>query len=209
MEKIESNSIRSKEQRDKKAVVEKKKIEKVVKNKATVQKKTFWQKTADSLFSTSGESIGSYLLGDVLIPAIKDTVVDSVTSAINMAFYGDTRGPSNRSRSTRSSISRGEWRSYDSYYNNERVRTVRDSPRDRYDVGNIEFATRGDAEEVLDILVDAVEMYDMVTVGDLYDAAGLQTRSTDYNYGWFALGGARIHPTKTGYVLELPRPEPL
>ena len=75
----------------------------MVKNRVTTQKKSLGQKFGETFLSDESEGVGSYIFNDVLIPALKDTFVDMVEGAINMAFYGDTR---RRSRG-RSSFSRG------------------------------------------------------------------------------------------------------
>ena len=208
MEQLESNSIKKRDiTTPAPAETEKKKLKKVIKGEVGVKKKTLGQKAGEAFLSEETGGIGNYILSDVLIPAIKDTLADMATSAINMAFYGDTRG-TRSSRSRGSSIYRGEVKSYENCYGNRggsRIETV----RDRYDVGNIIFSSRGDAEEVLDTLLEAIDRYDMVTVGDLYDAIGEPTKTRDFNYGWTRLGNARIRPNGRGYILELPKVESL
>lgn len=209
MEQLESNSIKK---RDNTKLVpaeaEKKKVNKVVKGQVGIKKKSLSQKAGEALLSNEAGGIGSYILSDVLIPAIKDTLADMATSAINMAFYGDTRG-TRSSRSKGSNIYRGEIRSYENCYVNGRGADRREHGRDRYDLDNITFSSRGDAEEVLDTMIELIDRYDMATVGDLYDLIGEQTRTRDFNYGWTQLGAARIRPYGRGYVLELPRVESL
>ncbi len=209
MEQLESNSIKKRDDiKLTQAKAEKKKVSKVVKGQVGVKKKSFSQKAGEALLSDEAGGIGSYILSDVLIPAIKDTLADMATSAINMAFYGDTRG-TRTNRSKGSNIYRGETRSYENCYVNSHGVDRRDRGRDRYDLDNITFSSRSDAEEVLDVMVDFIDRYDMVTVGDLYDLIGEQTRTKDFNYGWTQLGSARIRPYGRGYVLELPRVESL
>ena len=206
MEQFESNSIKRREDIANKDAVEKKKLEKVTKHQITVKKKSLSQRASEALLSDEAPSIGSYILGDVLIPAIKDTLADMATSAINMAFYGDTRGGS-RSRRSNSRVYRGEVRSYDRCYDRPERPTARLSSK--YDVDNVIFETRSDAEAVLDVLLENIDRYNQVTVGEFYDSIGGQTRASDFNYGWYELGSARIKPTGNGYVLELPRPKAL
>lgn len=208
MEQLESNSIKRRDNTKlAPAEPEKKKATKVVKGQVGVKKKSIGQKAGEALLSDEAGGIGSYILSDVLIPAIKDTLADMATSAINMAFYGDTRG-TRSSRSKGSNIYRGETRSYENCYVNNRGGRP-EHVRDRYNVDNITFSSRGDAEEVLDVMLDMIDKYEMVTVGDLYDLIGEPTRTKDFNYGWTQLGAARIRPYGRGYVLELPRVESL
>lgn len=207
MEQLESNSIKKRDNTKlAPAETEKKKVNKVVKGQVGIKKKSLGQKAGEALLSDEAGGIGSYIFSDVLIPAIKDTLADMAMSAINMAFYGDTRG-TRTNRYKGSNIYRGEVRSYENCYVNGHGIDRRDRGRDRYDLDNITFSSRGDAEEVLDVMIDLIDRYDMATVGDLYDLIGEQTRTKDFNYGWTQLGGARIRPYGRGYVLELPRVE--
>ena len=70
---------------------------------------------------------------------------------------------------------------------------------------------RADAEEILRTMDDICEVYDFVSVADLYDISGLDTKPTDNNYGWTKTGvrDARIVRTMDGYLLKFPKPMPL
>lgn len=210
MERIESNSINSGMPAAKKKTVkqeERAKIEKVVKTRVTTQKKSLLQKFGESFFDMNGDqSLSDYVFNDVLMPAIKDTIADMVVGAIDMAFYGSTGGRRRPSRGG-SRISRGstEVVSYDRFGSRGARRAA--SGRERYDVSNVVFSSRQEADQVLDVLMDYIDEYDIVTVGDFYEACGIQTQATDFKYGWSSLGAARIHPSGRGYVLEMPRVE--
>lgn len=210
MEKIESNSINSGMPAAKKQNKheERAKIEKVVKTRVTTQKKSLIQKFGESFFDMDGEqSLSDYVFNDVLMPALKDTIADMVIGAIDMAFYGST-GARRRPSRGGSRISRGstEIVSYDRFGDRGRGRRAA-SGRERYDVSNVIFSSRQEADQVLDVMCDWIERYEAVTVGDFYEACGIATQTTDFKYGWYNLGTARIHPSGRGYVLEMPRVE--
>lgn len=210
MERLESNSIATGAKATKKKSTkseERQKIEKVVKNRVTTQKKSLGQKFGETFLSDESEGVGSYIFNDVLIPALKDTFVDMVEGAINMAFYGDTR---RRSRG-RSSFSRGsvERVSYDDRFDDRRRRSA-PRGRARYDMDNIRFKTRADADLTIDTLTEYLDKYDSVSVGDVYESLGIPTQANDFHYGWYELGGAHIRKSRDGgYVLEMPRLEEL
>lgn len=212
MEKLESNSISSGKpasgKRSPSKQEEREKIEKIVKGHVSKQKKSIGQKLGESLLSEESDGVGSYIFNDVLLPAVKDTIVDMVTGAINMAFYGDTRGPGRRSSGSRFSRGSAEVVSYDRRYGSRGRDTV-PRGRARYDVDNIVFGSRQEADEVLDVLLDYIDRYEVVTVADFYQALDMPTQSTDFKYGWASLGRARIHPSRGGYVLEMPKVEPI
>ena len=69
------------------------------------------------------------------------------------------------------------------------------------------FASRNEAEEVLDRLISICDLRGVVTVGDLYDLVGISKTYMCENWGWRDLRNARVAHTRSGYVLDLPKPE--
>ena len=209
MERLESNSITTGAKATKKKPTkaeERHKIEKVVKSRVTTQKKSLGQKFGETFLSDESEGVGSYIFNDVLIPALKDTFVDMVEGAINMAFYGDTR---RRSRG-RSSISRGsvERVSYEDRFDSRSRRRSAPRGRARYEMDNLRFDSRADAEILLDTLTEYLDQYGSVSVGDVFESINIPTQANDFHYGWYELGGAHIRKARDGgYILEMPRLE--
>lgn len=209
MERLESNSIATGTKATKKKPTkaeERHKIEKVVKNRVTTQKKSLSQKFGETFLSDESGGVGSYIFNDVLIPALKDTFVDMVEGAINMAFYGDTR---HRSRS-RSSFSRGsiEHVPYDASFDSRSRRRSAPRGRARYEMDNLRFDSRADADTLLDTLTEYLDQYGSVSVGDVFESIDIPTQANDFHYGWYELGGAHIRKARDGgYILELPRLE--
>lgn len=166
------------------------------------------------IFGDNLQQVGLYVLWDVIIPAAKSTLTDIVTNGIEMFLYGESgHGPSRRRRG----IFRDRGESYISYnqYYRDRDRTSRRpspdrrSPRDRHDFENIIIESRSEAEEVLTILVEAIDVYRSCTVAEFYEAVGLPTEYTDHHWGWYNLTNARVKRGRYGYFLALPKPEPL
>ena len=54
---------------------------------------------------------------------------------------------------------------------------------------NLDFEFRGDADDTLSQMYDAIRQYGQVSVGDLWDLMGVSNESTDYNYGCTTLTG--------------------
>lgn len=78
-----------------------------------------------------------------------------------------------------------------------------------HDFSDIILASRADAEEVLDRLRDLVSQYDVATVNDLYDLVGLTGEFTDDKWGWTDLRTASVRVVRGGYLLNLPRTQPI
>ena len=73
----------------------------------------------------------------------------------------------------------------------------------------MEFASRSDAEDVLDQMDAMLEKYKRVSVLDLYDMIDVTAPFTSEKYGWTNLRDAKIIPTKGAYKLKLPKATPL
>ena len=72
---------------------------------------------------------------------------------------------------------------------------------------SIIFATRSEAEDVLNRMISICDLRGVVTVGDLYNLASMSQSYTDENWGWRDLRNARVVHISSGYILDLPRPE--
>lgn len=81
--------------------------------------------------------------------------------------------------------------------------------RSTHDFDEIILATRVEAEEVVDRLFDLVGRYESASVSDLYSLVGISGNFTDEKWGWTDLRGAGVERVRNGYLLDLPRPEPL
>ena len=201
MENYKPNSHKSKEE-NKALPDEREKLEKVI--KGTVKtKKNEMRKLRDVFISEDVKSVKSYILMDVLVPAIKDAIEDIVTNGIRMVLRGET---SARKSSSASKISYN--RIYDSKINNDRF--ARDSsPSIRYSYDDIILESRGEAEDVITRMEEIIEEYGFVRVADLYDLVGITGDYTDNKYGWTSIRSAEPVRVRNGYMLRLPRAVPL
>lgn len=200
MEQYKSNSHRSKEQQAEQS--KEKRVEKVVSGKVTT-KKNEGRKIADIFVSEDVSNVKSYLFMDVLVPAVKKLISDVARDGIDMLLYGRASGGSKGSSTPKIS--------YRSYYGDSRHETDGYSPRSRFDYDDIVFETRGEAEVVRKHMLDTIERFGIVTVGDMYDMAGLGSRApyTSHNYGWSSIRSAEPVRVKDGYVLKLPKAMPI
>lgn len=197
MENYKPNSHRSKEEQKQK---EREKPKKVVKGNVKTKKKSEIRKAVDGFISEDVENIKSYVVRDVLIPTIKDTIWNVLTNSLDMILGGH----GSRTGAKRS----GSKVSYRNYYDQrDRYSSRSDEPksRSRFDYDEIKFEYRGDAEAVLDQMQDIIDEYDFVTVLDLYDMVDLTAPHTANNYGWTSLRNAEVIRTRDGYGLKLPR----
>ena len=208
-----SNSKRDRQTQD---PLTDKKIEKVICGDVVRKKKSFVKKITEIFLEDDTRSVGDYVFHDVLIPAAKGMISDMIGGGLEMLLFGGRRG----SRTTRD---RG--RSYMNYSNasyrgatreSSLHRETRDTGRNissvgraRFDFDEIVLDTRGEAEEVLSHLADLVIDYSEASVADLYDLVGITSSYTDNKWGWRDLRGANVNRVRGGYMLNLPRPQPI
>lgn len=180
---------------------EKQRPEKVVKGAVKTKKKKEIHKLTDVFISEDINNVKSYVLMDVLVPAIKKAISDIVTNGIDMILYGET------GKSTKKRVGSG----YVSYrdYSERRDRHHEARSRDRFDYNDLVFESRGDAEVVLRQMQDMLDHYGVVTVGDMFDASGETAPYTAEKYGWMNLGSADVRRVSDGYVIKLPRAMPI
>lgn len=189
------NSHRYKEEQKNKET--EKKVEKVVTGKVIAKKKSGFSKLADEFISEDVKNVKSYIIGDVLIPAMKKAISDIVTNGIDMILYGGAR-PGKRSTADRVS--------YSGYYGGSSIRETKTvSSYNGYSFNDIVLANRGEAQEVLDRMDELISSYGVVSVADLYDLVGITGSWTDNKYGWTNLRDADVIRVRDGYMIKMPR----
>lgn len=202
MEEYKSNSHKSREKQT--GGPPEKKVDGVISGSASRKKRSEAKKFADVFIQEDVSNVKSYILMDVLVPAIKKALSDIVKDGVDMILYGETNRGRKNSGSSRIN--------YRGYYNGENDRRDRPSSRSRdsFDYDEIIFDTRGDAESVLDAMNDIISQYGIVSVSDLYDLANLDHPPYTMNkYGWTNIAGAKAMRARDGYVLKLPRAVPI
>lgn len=198
------NSYREKEEAKQEVTEQPKKVEKVVSGQVKKKKKSEFRKLGDVFISEDAANVKSFILMDVLVPAIKKAISDIVVNGIDMVLYGGT-GRLKRDNGT-SKVS------YRSYYDRKDDRDSRPSSgatRNGYDYDDITFPTRGEAELVREHMENIVDQYGIVTVADFYELAGVQTQYTDQKYGWTNLRSVKVTRVYDGYRLDLPKAFPI
>lgn len=88
---------------------------------------------------------------------------------------------------------------------NDRLRAA---PR-RDDVADVELNSLEDAEAVVDKLGELIQTYDHATVADYYAACNVPSTYVDNSWGWTDIRDVNIQQTRDGWVIDLPRIEPI
>lgn len=194
-EEFKSNSHKTRENRSN--TDSDKKVEKIISGSAKSKKKNGIQKITNVFIPDDVDDVRSYIIEDIVVPAVKDIILDAVR-----AFLGVNSGP--RGKSSSSKVS------YRKYYDERDRRDSRETNRTRgYEYDDIIIENRGEAEDVLSRMDELIESYGLVSVADLYDLVGINGNYTDNKYGWFSIRTASVVHVRDGYMIKLPKAVPL
>ena len=214
---------------------EPKKLTKVVKGEAKVAKKGLAKRFVQGVTGPDGFSgIGEYVRDEVVVPAIKNIILDtisssvgmvqdSIMSSINYKLFGEKgpgiRGSSYGRRNVGPAVGRSTQRPRVDYSTratsygrverpSEPRRVAVDKPLGLEDYI---LADRDDAAHVLSMLFEHADVYNSVSVADYYDLIGVTAEYTDNNYGWTLdeIHKAVTRPESGGYVILFPPALPL
>ena len=177
-------------------------LEKVTSSATSIKKTSIGKRILGLFLSEDAEEIKRYLKDDLIIPSIKTGIL----SALEMIFFHRTSGY-------------GSWRPYDyskqsqrqtnySYGSGRWSNTVQAGENRPANGGvkSILYRTRSDAEAVLRILYEQIDMYGEVSVMQFYDASDIDSQFPDAKWGWTDLSSARIYPIPGGFTIQMPKP---
>lgn len=181
----------------------------VDKDQVIVSKKSLGAKFADAFISDAAKDVKGYIIEDVIIPGVKDTIIN----CLEMIFFGGTTGRSRtrgRSYGSENSNYRAFYQSdYDSYgappkRRDRHDRRYRDdSYSDRIDYRNIVVRDRGSAEEIVSKLRGRIEKYNEATKADLFELIDTPSSYQDNNWGWTDPRDIGIRRVTSGYLIDV------
>lgn len=188
--------------------IEKKPLTKLVDAQPKKRKRSLFGRLASGVLGPEGlPGIGSYVSEEIIVPAIKNIIVDAVTSGINMVMFGERGGPSRHHSYSRQRTTYRPNTNYTSRYTSSSPepadRRVRPA---KYGVEEYVIEDRFDAAHVLTTLTENADMYGTVSVADYYDLIGVPSQYTDNQYGWTidSISRASILPVRGGYIIKFP-----
>ena len=199
---LKPNSHKFREEQKEHAENEKR-VEKVIQGKAKTKKNSV-RKVTDVFISEDIGNVKSYILMDVLVPAVKKALLDVITNGADMILYGGNGRGSKRSTADRISYTRYSDKSRDRDRDYTAARA-----RSGYDYDDVILESRGEAERVLSQMNDLIETYERASIADLYDLVGLDAPYTHNKYGWTNLRNAEPVRVRDGYMLKMPKALPI
>lgn len=187
-------------------IPEEHKFEQVVQGKA--KKRSLGRRFAQTFLKASGKEVKNYILADVLVPSILDTLFNIITGGASMYFYGDTGGRMAQDpRAGRLGYHKANKEAMGKRDRIQRATTYSYRGADDFDFDDVILESRGDCERILRDMEDAIYTYGQVTVADLYDMIGITNSNfQNYKFGWVDLKTAGYSRLRSGgYVLDLPK----
>lgn len=142
----------------------------------------------------------------MMMPSIMRLIYDFLEGALRMMILGNTSGGKKFGGHT----------SYNSQYRNngptyhksggsshgyQQARHIKTAP-----YKTIFFDSHQDAEEVLGIMVDAINEFGFITVGHLYSICGITNNPSHHAWGWTDVSRVGISRDQPGYYIDLPNP---
>ena len=186
---------------------QKKRMEPIVDTPVVLKKKSFLERSKEAIFVDDTGSIGGYIVRDIIIPTIRDTIYNIVTNGLSMALY------STPNTKTKARGGTGTYVSYADYYNDRAVVTPvnkRIPPSDRYrtqfNIRDIPVPSKDIGYQALDELSERMSMYGNASVQDLFDILRIGSApATMVNYGWTDISTASVDFIRGEWLLRMPK----
>jgi hypothetical protein len=192
-----------------------KRIEQVTTAEAHRRNKPLGKKFKETFIGGDAKTTANYVFFDVFVPELKGVIVDSVTRWFENTVLGESRGGPRRRPGPQSGyteLGRVNYSGISSRISRgpaqQQGRQISPRARQQHDFGEIQVASRGEANDVLDRMYDLLSKYEYVTVSDLYALTGIKATHVDEKWGWTNLQGSAPRRNRSGdYILDLPNPE--
>ncbi len=169
-------------------------------------KESVFKKFKENFFGSDVNSVMGYITAEVLLPALKDLIVDTASKGVERMIYGEVRSRRGRGSSdNRSRYSYGSPIDVRSRPSQGFVPSPRRQQGGRtHMVGEVYLESRIDGEQVLETLSEMIDRYGVASIADLYGLLGHPTNYIDNNWGWTELLLADVVQTPDGWLLKLP-----
>lgn len=189
----------------------KKDIQRVVTGDVVERKKPLGRRFKALFSGTEAKGAVHYIISDVMLPALKNLIVDATSKGVERMVYGDA--PRRRYEVGRPRVSYNSASVVDRYA--RRPGMLPDQPpltqgrQRRQDVGEIILAAREEADIVIERLNDIIDKYEVASVADLHELCGLPSSHIDNKWGWMSLAYANVRQIREGFLIDLPPAEPI
>lgn len=183
----------------------------VLTSEVVVKKPSVGSKFKHIFFGGDFQTAAEYVAANVLLPALRNLLLDSISKGADRLIYGDSI-PRHTPRPT----------GYTSYqprvqYNNPIHRPAStgraylpDQPppwqvsETRKMFKDITVGSKEDAESIVEGLMTIIQAYEIVSVSDLHELVGIPASPVDNKWGWSNLSSISINQTRDGWTITFP-----
>lgn len=188
--------------------VKKEPLDKVVTGEVVVKKRTISSRFKGIFLGGDFATAAEYVVAEVLLPAIRTLLVESVSRGADRLIYGDS-GP-------RRTMGRPNYSPRVQYHNPAAARSAvtrtylpDQRPIERWTPGRKTFedvivASKSDADTVVESLINVVDMYEVVSLSDLNELLGLPVSHIDHKWGWTNLATIEVRQVREGWQIAFP-----
>lgn len=190
-------------------------IEKVVTGEVIQKPKSLGRRFKTVFLGGDFRAASGYVVADVIFPAIRSVVFDSISKGAERVIFGDsvrrTRPPEYRPTVRYDNPMNRSWPPTDPRYRNP---NLPDQPSARWrqtrrNSNDIIVQTRQEAELIVERLIDCIDQYQVASQADLWDLLGWETSPIQNKWGWTYLHNVEIRSTPEGFLIDLPQLEAL
>lgn len=184
-------------------------------------KKPMSRKFADIFISDQADTVGSFIVEEVIIPGVKDALLDILHGSIDRIFGSSAYGGYNSKR-RQDAAEEASWRKYHDRSSRSSYRYDDDWEDDYsrgrrhrgYDETTFSLNTddKGKRNRVLQRLTDIIKEQHYLSIYDVKTTIGfapIDIDPSDNDWGWDDMRGitATRRDYKGKFILELPRPD--
>lgn len=169
------------------------------------KRKGLISKLSRAIFYTPKEEVEDYLIDQVIVPTIMNSIADILGDAIDYVFRGRPGSRSSRSKNSYGPNVQKDYRAI-----SEAPEGFRRAPggfRGMRGTDEVIFKSRAEAMDVLEELVNAVDRFGRASVYNFYEAARLSAPNgyVDQNFGWYDLSTAHVENYKGDWYIVMPK----
>lgn len=194
---------------------EEKKIERVTSGEVVRRKRGLGRQFKNTFIGGSARTAAEYMIGEVVVPSIKDMLFEAFQGGLEKLVYGESRVRRGSPPSSYSNVGHVNYQRMSSSPPTSRPSSggpmLSRRARGRHEFDDIVIQSHREALDVIDQMFEILSRYGSVSVADLYGLTGIQGSHVDYKWGWTELRGAKAArlPRGGGFLLDLPEPQPL
>lgn len=180
-------------------------IRKIIDGEAVRKKNGLGARMKEAFIADSMDMVSDYVMKEVVLPRIRQGIVDTLTTAVERMFLG---GPSSPSENRGRSVYRREGRR--SRYRTDRG-PVQQPAMAAVAGSRYHFVLKSHAEvvRVVDTMSELCSIDGYVRAGDYMELIGQPHTPQDWQWGWTSMAGVKIRQTREGWVIDFPAEEPV